>query len=31
MAWLGPPVLIEELLFNTEHWIVDRSLHADGC
>jgi predicted glutamine amidotransferase len=28
MAWLGQPVLIEELLFNTEHGIVDQSLHA---
>jgi predicted glutamine amidotransferase len=28
MAWLGQPVLIEELLFNTEHGIVDQSLHS---
>jgi glutamine amidotransferase len=28
MAWLGQPVLIEELLFETEHGIVDQSLHA---
>jgi predicted glutamine amidotransferase len=28
MAWLGQPVLIEELLFNTPHGIVDQSLHA---
>jgi predicted glutamine amidotransferase len=28
MAWLGQPVLIEELLFRTEHGIVDQSLHA---
>jgi glutamine amidotransferase len=28
MAWLGQPVLIEELLFKTEHGIVDKSLHA---
>jgi glutamine amidotransferase len=28
MAWLGQPVLIEELLFKTEHGIVDQSLHA---
>jgi len=28
MAWLGQPVLIEELLFNTDHGIVDQSLHA---
>jgi predicted glutamine amidotransferase len=28
MAWFGQPVLIEELLFNTTHGIVDQSLHA---
>jgi predicted glutamine amidotransferase len=28
MAWLGEPVLIEELLFKTQHGIVDQSLHA---
>jgi predicted glutamine amidotransferase len=28
MAWLGQPVLVEELLFRTEHGIVDQSLHA---
>ncbi|MGH3991497.1 MAG: class II glutamine amidotransferase, partial [Pseudonocardiaceae bacterium] len=28
MAWLGQPVLIEELLFHTKHGIVDQSLHA---
>jgi predicted glutamine amidotransferase len=28
MAWLGQPVLIEELLFKTPHGIVDQSLHA---
>jgi predicted glutamine amidotransferase len=28
MAWFGQPVLIEELLFKTEHGIVDQSLHA---
>jgi hypothetical protein len=27
-AWLAQPVLIEELLFKTEHGIVDQSLHA---
>ena len=27
MAWLGQPVLIEELLFKTPHGIVDQSLH----
>ena len=29
MAWLGKPVL-EELRFNTQHGIVDQSLHALG-
>src|SRR5829696_6714109 len=28
MAWLGQPVLVEELLFESEHGIVDQSLHA---
>jgi glutamine amidotransferase len=28
MAWLGQPVLIEELVFKTQHGIVDQSLHA---
>jgi len=28
MAWFGQPVLIEELLFNTQHGIVDQSLHS---
>jgi predicted glutamine amidotransferase len=28
MAWLGQPVLMEELLFNTQHGLVDQSLHA---
>jgi glutamine amidotransferase len=28
MAWLGQPLLIEELLFNSPHGIVDQSLHA---
>jgi glutamine amidotransferase len=28
MAWIGQPVLIEELLFKTQHGIVDQSLHA---
>ena len=28
MAWLGQPVLIEELLFKAPHGIVDQSLHA---
>jgi predicted glutamine amidotransferase len=28
MAWLGQPVLLEELLFNTQHGIVDQSAHA---
>ena len=28
MGWLGQPVLIEELLFKTQHGIVDQSLHS---
>jgi glutamine amidotransferase len=28
MAWLGQPVLVDELLFKTRHGIVDQSLHA---
>src|SRR6476469_9875218 len=28
MAWHGQPLLIEELLFKTEHGIVDQSLHS---
>jgi glutamine amidotransferase len=28
MAWFGQPVLIDELLFQTKHGIVDQSLHA---
>ena len=28
MAWLGQPVLIEELLFKTKHGLVDQSLHS---
>jgi glutamine amidotransferase len=28
MAWFGQPVLVEELLFKTQHGIVDQSLHA---
>jgi predicted glutamine amidotransferase len=28
MAWLGQPVVIEELLFKSPHGIVDQSLHA---
>jgi glutamine amidotransferase len=28
MAWLGQSVLVEELLFKTQHGIVDQSLHA---
>src|SRR4051812_39313928 len=28
MAWLGQPVLIEELVFKTQHGIVDQSLRA---
>jgi predicted glutamine amidotransferase len=28
MAWLGQPVLVDELMFNSPHGIVDQSLHA---
>ena len=28
MAWLGQPVLVDELLFKSPHGIVDQSLHA---
>jgi glutamine amidotransferase len=28
MAWLGQPLLIDELLFKSPHGIVDQSLHA---
>lgn len=28
MAWYGQPVLIDELLFKTEHGLIDQSLHA---
>ena len=28
MAWLGQPVLMEELLFKTQNGIVDQSLHS---
>jgi glutamine amidotransferase len=28
MAWLGQPVLVDELLFQTEHGIVDQSRHS---
>jgi predicted glutamine amidotransferase len=28
MAWFGQPVLMEELVFKTQHGIVDQSLHA---
>jgi predicted glutamine amidotransferase len=28
MAWLGQPVLIDELLFKSQHGIVDQSLHS---
>jgi glutamine amidotransferase len=28
MAWIGQPVLIDELLFKSQHGIVDQSLHA---
>ena len=28
MAWIGHPVRVEDLLFKTQHGIVDQSLHA---
>jgi predicted glutamine amidotransferase len=28
MAWLGQPVLVDELMFRSPHGIVDQSLHA---
>jgi len=28
MAWSGQPLLMEELLFNTQHGLVDQSLHS---
>jgi predicted glutamine amidotransferase len=28
MAWFGEPVLMEELLFKTQHGLVDQSLHS---
>src|SRR4051812_25910580 len=28
MAWKGQPVLIEELLFKTQHGLIDQSLHS---
>jgi glutamine amidotransferase len=28
MAWLGQDVLLEELLFKTQHGLIDQSLHA---
>jgi glutamine amidotransferase len=28
MAWLGQPVLMDELIFKTQHGIVDQSLHS---
>jgi predicted glutamine amidotransferase len=28
MGWIGQPVLIDELLFKTQHGIVDQSLHS---
>jgi glutamine amidotransferase len=27
-AWFGQPILIDELLFRTEHGLIDQSLHA---
>jgi predicted glutamine amidotransferase len=28
MAWTGQPIMLDELLFKTQHGIVDQSLHA---
>ena len=28
MAWLGQPVLMDELLFKTQHGLIDQSLHS---
>jgi predicted glutamine amidotransferase len=28
MAWIGQPVLVDELLFKSQHGIVDQSLHS---
>ena len=28
MAWSGQPVLIDELLFKSEHGLIDQSLHS---
>src|SRR5262245_19424793 len=28
MAWYGQPVLLEELLFKTQHGLIDQSLHS---
>ena len=28
MAWHGQPLLLEELLFKTQHGLVDQSLHS---
>ena len=28
MAWTGQPVLLEELLFKTQHGLIDQSLHS---
>jgi predicted glutamine amidotransferase len=28
MAWSGQPVLTEELLFKTQHGLIDQSLHS---
>jgi len=28
MGWFGQPILLEELIFKTQHGIVDQSLHA---
>jgi predicted glutamine amidotransferase len=28
MAWHGQPVIVEELLFKSQHGLIDQSLHA---
>ena len=28
MAWSGQPVLVEELLFKSQHGLIDQSLHS---
>ena len=28
MAWSGQPVLVDELLFKSQHGLIDQSLHS---